>query len=153
MIFVVWPISSIAYLSHGLQASYLFLLWSRDGSNTARFISLCITLKSGLSFGVSFFLQSGGCSGHRDYSGSLKFKYFRLCKISRSVKRGFRFVEVTSSFKMVFFNCDKCGEALKKNQVERHNYRCRYVIRFTLIIGEPVFRLIELPLLEMWLVV
>lgn len=27
---------------------------------------------------------------------------------------------------MVFFTCDKCGEALKKNQVEKHNYRCRF---------------------------
>ncbi|PAV63257.1 hypothetical protein WR25_21551 [Diploscapter pachys] len=26
---------------------------------------------------------------------------------------------------MVFFNCDGCGEALKKNQVEKHSFRCR----------------------------
>lgn len=26
---------------------------------------------------------------------------------------------------MVFFNCNGCGEALKKNQVEKHTYRCR----------------------------
>ncbi|KAK3741301.1 hypothetical protein RRG08_034346 [Elysia crispata] len=27
---------------------------------------------------------------------------------------------------MVFFNCNACGEALKKNQVEKHTLRCRY---------------------------
>jgi len=26
---------------------------------------------------------------------------------------------------MVFFNCNACGEALKKNQVEKHTYKCR----------------------------
>ncbi|VDK58940.1 unnamed protein product [Anisakis simplex] len=26
---------------------------------------------------------------------------------------------------MVFFTCDTCGEALKKNQVEKHNFKCR----------------------------
>ncbi|EYC10875.1 hypothetical protein Y032_0053g2346 [Ancylostoma ceylanicum] len=25
---------------------------------------------------------------------------------------------------MVFFACDQCGESLKKNQVEKHSYRC-----------------------------
>jgi len=27
--------------------------------------------------------------------------------------------------KMVYFNCDACGESLKKNQVEKHRYKCR----------------------------
>ncbi|GFR71812.1 cell growth-regulating nucleolar protein [Elysia marginata] len=27
---------------------------------------------------------------------------------------------------MVFFNCNACGEALKKNQVEKHTFRCRH---------------------------
>ncbi|VDL84406.1 unnamed protein product [Nippostrongylus brasiliensis] len=26
---------------------------------------------------------------------------------------------------MVFFTCDQCGESLKKNQVEKHTYKCR----------------------------
>ncbi|CAI4221086.1 unnamed protein product [Auanema sp. JU1783] len=26
---------------------------------------------------------------------------------------------------MVFFSCDACGESLKKNQVEKHSYRCK----------------------------
>ncbi|MCP9263585.1 39S ribosomal protein L16, mitochondrial [Dirofilaria immitis] len=26
---------------------------------------------------------------------------------------------------MVFFSCDKCGEALKKNQVDKHGFKCR----------------------------
>lgn len=26
---------------------------------------------------------------------------------------------------MVFFTCEACGEALKKNQVEKHGYRCK----------------------------
>ncbi|KAK5981558.1 Cell growth-regulating nucleolar protein [Trichostrongylus colubriformis] len=26
---------------------------------------------------------------------------------------------------MVFFACDQCGESLKKNQVEKHTYKCR----------------------------
>ncbi|VDM48405.1 unnamed protein product [Toxocara canis] len=26
---------------------------------------------------------------------------------------------------MVFFNCDRCGDALKKNQIEKHKFKCR----------------------------
>jgi len=34
-------------------------------------------------------------------------------------------LHLTFTYTMVYFYCDACGESLKKNQVEKHRYKCR----------------------------
>uniref|UniRef100_A0A915PRG8 39S ribosomal protein L16, mitochondrial n=1 Tax=Setaria digitata TaxID=48799 RepID=A0A915PRG8_9BILA len=100
-------------------AESLFLLLLTTASSTE---SHAIHKISFLGFGLCSILYMLSATSLLQYSGRRRTS------------------SLDSTTAMVFFSCDKCSEALKKNQVEKHGFKCRNATYSCLDCGQAFSR-------------